>query len=170
MLKVMILIRRFETTLEAASAACLIALMLIVLVDVVGRDLLNSPLSAATEVLEILVAAMVFFVYPVLGYHQKHITVDLLHFSPKVQRAQRFVGALFGIIAFALIACCVGRQALRAMDYGEQSPILGIPLGGVLAGMSALAAVTVAGFAAIIVRLAAQPVTLPQTAVKETRT
>ncbi|MGY3608947.1 MULTISPECIES: TRAP transporter small permease [unclassified Bradyrhizobium] len=156
--------RRFEQVLEAASAACLLALMLIVLVDVVGRDLFNRPLSAATEVLEIVVAAMVFLVYPILGFREKHITVDLLQVGPVGQRLQRFIGALFGVVAFALIAWCVGRQVLRAMDYGEASPILGIPLVDVLAGMSALAAVTAVGFAAAAVRRALWPVTQPHAA------
>lgn len=156
--------RRFEQALEAASAACLLALMLIVLVDVTGRDLLNHPLSAATEVLEIVVAAMVFLVYPILGFREKHITVDLVQVGPVGQRVQRFIGALFGVVAFAPIAWCVGKQVLRAMDYGEASPILGIPLADVLAGMSALAAVTVAGFAAAAVMHALRPVTQPDAA------
>lgn len=159
--------RRIEQVLEAASAACLIALMAVVVVDVVGRDLFNRPLSAATEVLEIAVAAMVFLVYPILGFHEKHITVDLLQVGPAGQRVQRFTGALFGIVAFALIAWCLGRQVLRAMDYREASPILGIPLAGVLAVMCALATVTVGGFVAAI-RRALWPVTPPHAA-KETR-
>lgn len=160
--------RRFEQVLEAASAACLVALMLIVLVDVVGRDLFNRPLSAATEVLEIVVAAMVFLVYPILAVHEKHITVDLVHVGAIGQRLQRFVAALFGIVAFGLIAWCVGKQALRVMDYGETSPILGIPLGVVLAGMSALAVLTVVGFAAAAVNRARWPVA-PALAARETR-
>lgn len=154
----MIITRRFERMLEAASAMCLTALMLIVLIDVVGRDFFNHPLSAATEVLEILVAAMVFLIYPALGFYEKHLTVDLLQAGPSGQRMQRFVAALFGIVAFALIAWCVGRQSLRAMDYGDASPILGIPLWGVLAGMSALAVVTMASFTAAAVRRALWPV------------
>ena len=160
--------RRFKQMLEAASAACLITLMLTVLVDVVGRDVFNRPLSAATEVLEIVVAAMVFLVYPILGFHEKHITVDLLQVGPAGQRVQRFIGALFGVVAFALIAWCVGRQALRAMNYGEASPILGIPLAGVLAGLSALAVVAMCSFAVAAVRRALWPVMPPQAA-KETR-
>jgi TRAP-type C4-dicarboxylate transport system permease small subunit len=141
-----ILIRRLEQTLEAASATCMLALTLIVLVDVVGRDLFNRPLSWATEVLEVVVAVMVFLKYPILGYREKHITVDLIHVGPATQRLQRLVGALFGAVAFALICWCLGRQSLRAFGYGEASPILGLSLGDVLATLSALAALTVLGF------------------------
>jgi TRAP-type C4-dicarboxylate transport system permease small subunit len=139
-------IRRVEQALEAASAACLLALTLIVLIDVVGRDLFNRPLSWATEILEVVVAVMVFLIYPILGYREKHITVDLIRVGPATQQAQRLVGALFGAVAFALISWCVGRQGLRAFGYGEASPILGLPLGDVLATLSALAALTVLGF------------------------
>lgn len=139
-------IRLLEQALEALSAICLLALTLIVLVDVVGRDLLNRPLSWATEVLEVMVAVMVFLQYPILGYREKHITVDLIHAGPAAQRIQRLVGALFGATAFALISWCLARQALRSFGYGEASPILGMPLGDVLATLSGLAAVTVLGF------------------------
>lgn len=148
---------RLEQTLEAVSAFCLLVLMSIVLVDVVGRDLLNRPLSWATEVLEIVVAAMVFLLYPVLGYREKHITVDLIHVGPDLQRVQRMVGALFGAVAFGLIAWCLGRQAIRAIGYGEASPILGISLGDVLTTLSALAAVTVVGFLMAATRRALTP-------------
>jgi TRAP-type C4-dicarboxylate transport system permease small subunit len=142
---------RVERGLCATSAACLFALMLIVLIDVVGRNLFNSPLPWATELLEILVAAVVFLFYPVLGLRAGHITVDLITVGSAVNRVQRALGAVMGILLFGLISWCMARQAIRAGGYGEASPVLGIPLDMVLGGMSALAILTAAGFVTALV-------------------
>jgi TRAP-type C4-dicarboxylate transport system permease small subunit len=140
------LTRQVVRLLEAASAVALLLLMLLVLVDVAGRNLLNTPVPWSTEVLEIMVAAMVFLLYPVLALNSGHITVDLIHVRPALRVVQRLLGAVIGGTLFALIAWCMGRQAVRAMGYGEASPILGIPLGWVLATMSVLAGVCALAF------------------------
>jgi TRAP-type C4-dicarboxylate transport system permease small subunit len=147
-----VLLSRIERVLAAASAACLFVLMLIVLIDVVGRNLFNAPLPWATELLEILVAAVVFLFYPILGLRAGHITVDLITVGPAVQRAQRLLGAIMGVLLFCLISWCMGRQAIRAAGYGEASPLLGIPLDMVLGGMSILAILTALGFLTAFVR------------------
>jgi TRAP-type transport system small permease protein len=145
------LLLRIERALSAGSATCLFALMLIVLIDVVGRNLFNSPLPWATELLEILVAAVVFLFYPILGLRAGHITVDLITVGSAVHRVQRGLGALMGILLFGLISWCMARQAIRAGGYGEASPVLGIPLDLVLGGMSVLAILTAAGFVTALV-------------------
>ena len=50
--------RRIERLLGGASALALVCLVAIVLVDVLGRNLLNSPLASGTELTEILMAVM----------------------------------------------------------------------------------------------------------------
>ena len=58
---------RVERTLTAVGSASLLVLMAIVFVDVVARNLLNSPLPWGTEVLEAVLGLMVFALYPVLA-------------------------------------------------------------------------------------------------------
>jgi TRAP-type C4-dicarboxylate transport system permease small subunit len=132
--------------LEALSAAVLLCVMLVVLVDVAGRNLLNSPLPWATELVEVLIACLVFALYPVLAWRGNHITVDLIHFHPALQQLQRALSCGIGALLFAVIAYCVGRQAMRSWSYGESSPMLHIPTSLVLWGISVMAAVTALAF------------------------
>jgi TRAP-type transport system small permease protein len=125
--------------LEGAGALALLLLMLLVLTDVIGRSVFNEPVPWSTEMLEILVAAMVFLLYPVLALQASHITVDLIPIPVRLKLVQRVIAAGVGAVLFALMTWCLGRQALRAFGYGEASPILGVPLGWVLGVMSALA-------------------------------
>jgi len=115
--------------------AALFVLMVIVLVDVVGRNLFNRPLLWGTELLEIALGVMIFTLYPVLAIRSSHISVDLIPVPRALQAAQRalvaFVGAsLFGVIAFA-----TARQAIRSAGYGDTSALLEIPTAYVLWGM-----------------------------------
>ncbi|NPC54983.1 TRAP transporter small permease [Caenimonas soli] len=139
-------------TLEAVGAACLVILMVTVFVDVVGRNLLNMPLPWGTEVLEIVLAAMIFVLYPVLALTFGHITVDLIKMPVALQRFQRALGAGMGAALFALIAWCLVRQTLRAAEYGEKTALLGVPISVLLGGMAVLAAVTAFAFMAASAR------------------
>ena len=139
---------RLQRWLEACAALALLVLMLVVLVDVVGRNLFNKPLPWGTELLEIVLALMIFLLYPVLGLRAGHITVDLIEVSPAVQRVQRLLAGFIGATVFALIAWCLGRQTIRAAGYGEATPLLAIPLAVIIGGMSVMAAVTAIAFLA----------------------
>jgi len=147
------LTRRLQRVLEAGSACALLVLMFVVLVDVVGRNLFNRPLPWGTELLEIVLALMIFLLYPVLGLRSGHITVDLIEVPPWVQRVQRVLGGAIGATVFGLIAWCMGKQAIRAAGYGEATALLNIPLSLVIGGMSVMGIVTSAAFLASALQL-----------------
>jgi TRAP-type transport system small permease protein len=148
---------RLGRVLEAMGAFCLVLLMLTVFVDVLGRNLLNMPLPWGTEVLEIMLAALIFLLYPVLALNFGHITVDLIAVRPALQRVQRTLGALMGGALFAIIAWCLARQTLRAAGYGEATALLGVPIAGVLGTMSLFAGVTAMAFLVATARAIRQP-------------
>lgn len=137
--------------LDAVACLALVTLMGVVFVDVVGRNLLNKPLPWGTELLEVVVAVMVFALYPVLALRANHITVDLISVRPVLQRVQRVVACVVGAVLFAVIAYCTALQAIRSAAYGDASPLLQIPTADVLWGMSLLAGVTVLAFVAVLV-------------------
>ena len=137
---------RMAKVFEGLAAALLLMLMLVVLVDVFGRNVLNRPLPWGTELLEVVLGAMVFLLYPVLALGGGHITVDLINTRPAIQRVQRTLASVVGAALFTLIAWCLVRQAVRAAGYGESTPLLGIPFALVLGGMAALAAIATLGF------------------------
>lgn len=127
--------------LEGLAAALLVVLMLVVLIDVLGRSLLNMPLPWGTELLEVVQGAMIFLLYPLLALNSGHITVDLIKPSQGVRRVQSVLGALIGAVLFALVAACLGRLAARSAEYGEATPLLAIPYSLVLGGMAVLAGI-----------------------------
>ena len=155
---------RLRQALEGAAAFLLLAIMLLVPVDVVGRSALNMPVPWSTEVLEVLIASMVFLLYPVLALQHGHITVDLITVRSSLQMVQRLLASGIGVVVFGLIAGCMARQAVRAAGYGEASPILGIPLGLVLGGMSLLSGVCALAFLVAAVREYRRTTPVPKSA------
>lgn len=143
---------KLARVLEAVGCASLVTLMLVVFVDVAGRNLFNRPLPWATELLEVVLAVMVFVFYPLLALRSGHITVDLITVRPSLQVVQRLVAAVVGGVLFAVIAVCVARQAQRSFTYGDASALLQIPTGWVLVGMAVLSVVTVGGFVLVLLR------------------
>lgn len=145
---------RAVAVLEGVGAISLLAVMLVVLADVIGRNALNTPLPWGTELVEVLMAVLIFALYPVLGWRESHITVDLVPVARPLRGFQRLLARLLGVALFAVMAWCVARQALRAADYGEASPMLQLPTAWVLWGVSAMAALTALAF---LLKLGAAP-------------
>ncbi len=127
---------------EAVGVTALVVVMLVVLVDVVGRNALNQPLPWGTDLVEVLMAVLIFALYPVLAWRENHITVDLVPVGRALRGFQRLLSRLMGAGLFGVIAWCVARQALRAAEYGEAAPMLQLPTAWVLSGVSAMAAAT----------------------------
>jgi len=142
--------------LEGAGVAALFILMLVVFIDVVGRNLLNRPLPWGTELLEVVLAVLIFALYPVLALRSSHITVDLVPVPRALQVSQRLLSGGVGAVLFGVIAFCTARQAIRSAGYGDASALLQIPTAWVLWGMCALSVATVLGFVAAVIRPPAQ--------------
>ena len=70
--------KHLEKLVERIAAFALLLMMVVVLIDVIGRGLFNAPLASGTELTEILMAVMAFLAFPLLAYRQRDITVDLL--------------------------------------------------------------------------------------------
>lgn len=147
-------------TLEVVGVVALAVLMLVVLVDVAGRNLFNRPLPWGTELLEVVLAVMVFALYPLLALRSTHIVVDLLPVPAALRVPQRVLTALVGAGLFGVIAYCTGRQAVRSASYGDASALLKIPTAWVLWGMCALSVATVLGFLLAAWRRPAGPATV----------
>jgi TRAP-type C4-dicarboxylate transport system permease small subunit len=143
--------------MEAIGAVSLLILMVTVFIDVVGRNLLNTPLPWGTELLEMVLALMIFAIYPLLALGFGHITVDLIQVRPALRLVQRVLSGAIGAVVFALIAWCMGRQAMRAADYGEATPLLNVPLSWVLGGIAVLATVSALAFLLAAVRSIRHP-------------
>lgn len=150
------MISRMEQALQTGGAIALVLMMLVVVIDVVGRNVFNSPLASGTEVTEVLMAGMAFFAFPLLALRQREITVDLFDAAtgPSARRMQSAVAGLAAATVFGLLSGQLGVFAQRAMQNGETTAELQLPMTYVwwfMCAMSvttALAALVVAAFAA----------------------
>jgi TRAP-type C4-dicarboxylate transport system permease small subunit len=60
------------------AGVMLASVMMVTVVDVVGRYAFKRPLPGATEIIEILMALLVYIALPVVSQRNAHISVDLL--------------------------------------------------------------------------------------------
>lgn len=83
------------------AAAALVLLMLIVLVDVIGREV-SRPLGAGTELTELAMATTVFLAFPLLAFRQRDFTADLFDFLVGGETLRKLQVVLAGIVGAAV--------------------------------------------------------------------
>jgi len=141
-------VAKAERALDTLTGLLLLALMMLTTVDVLGRNLLRQPVPGATELTELMLAGIVFLAFPKLAYRQGHIVVDLLDFltGPRTRHIQTRCAAVLSAVTFVGLTWPLHRAALRAMEDGDTTIQLGIPLYYPLWMMSAICLVTGAAF------------------------
>jgi len=147
---------RIKMVTGVLSAVLLFVLMVLTVLDVVGRNFLHRPLLGASELTEMLLPYVVFLLLPHISLHHKHITIELIDgISGRwLRRVQTILAGLTGAIVFSIIAWHLWVFGDRAVSYGDLSPSLGLPLAPVIYGISILSGLTAIAFLA---SLRAQP-------------
>lgn len=125
------------------SAVMLFILMIITFVDVAGRNLFNHPLTGASELTELFVAGVVFFMLPKVALTGKHIVIDII--DPLVSAGVRRALDVFASLLAAGLFFVIGKQlfatAARAAEYGDTTAALGLPLAPILAALAVMSVV-----------------------------
>ncbi|MCB1356654.1 MAG: TRAP transporter small permease [Maritimibacter sp.] len=135
--------RWLRSAIAAICAVLLLAMMALTVADVLGRYLMNSPVQGATELTEMMLAAVIFIGLPAASLDRDHIYVDVL--TTRLGRVQRFVAdKLVGLLSGAVLAVI----AWRLWKIGDQisgydgiTPTLKLPLAPLAYGVAALSAV-----------------------------
>lgn len=131
-------------SLSTFAAVVLAAIMMVSVVDVVGRYLANRPLPGSSEITEILMAVLIYAGLPVVSQRNAHITVDLLDAMtpPRIAAIRNIVvgllcAAILAVIAWRLWAYAdqMGRRDVTEYLKIPQAPIA--RLLSVLAGVAA---------------------------------
>ncbi|GFE88454.1 hypothetical protein GCM10011488_34080 [Steroidobacter agaridevorans] len=133
--------------LGLTAAVLLFAMMIVTVVDVIGRYFLSRPLPGAFELTEILLALTVFISAPLVCLREEHITVTLLtdRLSARAREIQAIVAATLGCFIFGIVAWQLFEHARRLAAYGDVTLFLRIPkgpLGYAMAACTALAALS----------------------------
>jgi TRAP-type C4-dicarboxylate transport system permease small subunit len=126
-------VRAVNRWLHLAAGLLLLLVMLVTIVDIVGRTLFDSPFRGTVELTEM---AMVAIVYLGLGYaaHEgDHISVDLVdsQIGPRMQLALAVFTGVFGAAVIGLLTWNLARFAARLDAGGFTTAVLEIPQGTV---------------------------------------
>ena len=99
--------RLIEMGLGGLVVILLVALIAVTCVDVIGRYFLNTPLTGAFEMTEILLAALVFSALPMTTERRAHVEVDLLagKFKGGFEKLMLWSSALFLAAVLLTFAC-----------------------------------------------------------------
>ncbi len=120
-----------RASLFLASVAAMILLLLVVLtvVDVIGRYFFSSPVVGAVELVRICMAGIIFFSFPLMFLRNDHIIVDLLPFFRSGWLAWGTSLVIMAVTAY--VAYRVGDRTfdymIRAIEDEDVTEYLGIP-------------------------------------------
>ncbi len=143
----------FRTALGVLAASVLFTMMLLTIVDVVGRYLIGRPVPGAFEVTQVLMAVLIFTALPLVSARQEHVEIALFErVLPACVAAWRNAAVhLLGTAVAALVAWRLWLQAERLADFGDRFAFVPLSKAAVAYPLSALAAITAVVFAAHLV-------------------
>lgn len=141
----------------AACALCM--LILITVVDVVGRYLLNAPLPGAFESVRALMALVTFSALPLVCVRNEHLRAGILDhlISQRLNRLREPLVQLISVVVLCGITWRLGSEAMTKRRTGEVLSSIDLPLWvpiSFMTVMGALAVIVTIALAALTVRRA----------------
>jgi len=116
--------------LGGACALTMLAMILLTVVDVIGRYLFASPLPGAGELTELMLVGVVFLGLPLVSLSDGHVTVDLLTErlpawtrTPLLTLARLVNALVLGVIGWRLLI-----MGGMLAGYGQTSIYLRLPI------------------------------------------
>lgn len=134
------LIDALQKLLRRLAEACIAALALLTMADVLGRYVFNVSVVGAVELTEVLMVGVIFSGIVLATLEREHISVDMLPL-PLGRRGHRLhdvASRLLAILTSLLLGAVSWSQALSALDFADRTTMLAIPLAPVVFFMSAL--------------------------------
>ena len=138
--------RLLEMLCGLLAAVALFAIMVLTLVDVLGRKLLSQSVTGSLELTEILMVVVIFAALPLVSLKGEHVVFDSLDplLPAGLRRLQRAAVDLLCCAALAALAWLMWDKAAQMAGYGDTTAQLKLPLGpfvrlmAVLCGLTAL--------------------------------
>ena len=123
--------RHADAILGGAASAILLAMMLLTVVDVVGRYVFNRPLRGAFEITELMLVVLIFAGLPLVSYADEHAVMDFIDrlLWPDAQRALRRAVQVACAAFMFLLAWLVWLKADRIWAYRDATDVLRIVYG-----------------------------------------
>ena len=123
--------RRADALLGVAASVVLLAMMLLTVIDVVGRYRLKMPVRGAFEVTELMLVVLIFAGLPLVSFSDEHAVMDFVDrlLGPRGQRAlQRLVHVVSAAFMF-LLTRLMWQKADRIWAYRDATDVLRILYG-----------------------------------------
>ena len=123
--------RRADALLGVAASVVLLAMMLLTVIDVVGRYRLKMPVRGAFEVTELMLVVLIFAGLPLVSFSDEHAVMDFVDrlLGPRGQRAlQRVVHVVSAAFMF-LLTWLMWLKADRIWAYRDATDVLRILYG-----------------------------------------
>lgn len=123
--------KKIENFLQLLSNLALLFIMLIISIDVIGRNLFNKPLKGTFELTELVAALLVFFALAITHRHGEHITIDFLveKFGKKAQHWLDGIIELFICFLLAYMSTHIFANGARMIARNATTTDLSIPTG-----------------------------------------
>jgi TRAP-type C4-dicarboxylate transport system permease small subunit len=119
----------FELIL-ALSMLSIMLMMLVVVADVVCRNLLNTPIHGSYELVEVFLVASIFLALSSVIANRQEITIDIIDgmLPSWAVRALKAVTDCIGMVVLVFILWSMLRPAHESYQYGEMKLELGLPI------------------------------------------
>lgn len=119
---------------ELIAASALFALMILTVMDVIGRYFLSKPVLGATELTEIGLAIVIFSVMPVVTWRGVHIVVDLIDIfvSNTILRIFTAISSIIITTSLLFVSHRIWELGVRMLRRGITTDFLFIESGYVL--------------------------------------
>ncbi len=153
-------VRFAQLALRAAAALFLVALAAITLSDVLGRYVFNFPVRGAVELIEAIMVGTIFTGIVLATLAHQHVTVDLfaMQLGRRGRRLQLAFSVLLAGIVSALLGAVTWTQALAALEFGDKTTMLGLPMAPQVFFMSGFLFLNAIVYLAQLWRLFREPV------------
>ena len=135
---------RADAVLGIAASVLLMLLMLVTVVDVVGRYVFNRPLPGGFELTELGLLVLIFAGLPLVSRADEHVTMDFIDrlLGPNARvLLERAVHVICAAI-FLLAAWLVWRKADRIWEYRDATDVLRVVYGPFVYFMAVMIALT----------------------------
>ena len=116
--------------LHYVAGAALMAMLLITVVDILGRWLFNSPLSGTVETIPLLLVIVVYLGFAHAEHQGDHISVDLLytHLPRRAQHLSSILSHVFSTIVLVLVTWQLWKYAGVQQRGGYSTAVIEWPI------------------------------------------
>lgn len=98
-------INRYTRTLSVIGSWCLFVTMLIIVVDILGRYIFNSPLSGTPEIVRNAIVVILYLQLPYATLEERHVRTTVVYdkVPDKVKNILNIISYSIGIFLFIII-------------------------------------------------------------------